>query len=255
MFSLMLDWNQIESLIKEVKTPITLLLTILLNYNKISKDNLDFLMRIFIRFHYKTLLNYPVGKLFVTLKIELDKNIIKFYKFYFKLIKLINNVTMIKNKFRKFKRLTIMNFTERMNNDMNVFKSFFDCSHSGHNFHTKLMNYFCNEVKNPTIDQEVIKRLRISLEFIGIRFAKEFEIKIIILKEFKKLTGFQKFKFINEYYETVMKTYKVINLNLKKIQIYKDILINLSSPRKLKVTINNTLNSETDIDDLEIFLF
>ena len=33
-----------------------------------------------------------------------------------------------------------------------------------------------------------------------------------------------------------------------------NILINLSKPKKMNITINNTLNSETENEDLEIFL-
>ena len=116
------------------------------------------------------------------------------------------------------------------------------------------MQYFCNETKNFIIDQEIFKRLKLSLKVITIQFATNFEIPIISCNDYIKLDGMEKFKFINTYYEKVNQTFKIINLNLKKIQVYKDILINLSQPRKINITINNTLNSETDNEDLDIFL-
>tara|TARA_B110000908_G_scaffold146837_1_gene178083 strand:- start:3684 stop:4439 length:756 start_codon:yes stop_codon:yes gene_type:complete len=250
----MIDWKEVEILIKNTKNSLTLLLSLLINYKQISKDNFNFLIRIYIRFHYKTLLQYPVIKLFNTLKIEVNSNISKFYKFYIKLAKLINNVIIVKEKFNKYKKLTIMEFTEKINKENQIFKAHFDSSFANTNFQSKLMHYFFNDKLNKTIEYEISKRLQLSLKVIGFDFVKHFEINILYLEEYNNLSGFDKFKFINEFYEKVVNTYKVINLNLKKIQIYKDILENLSKPKKINITINNTLNSETDNEDIDIFI-
>ena len=250
----MIDWDDAKDLIKNTKYPLTLLLSLIINYTNISKENFGFLMRIFIRYHYITLLDYPVIKLFNTLKIEMDPSIVKFYKFYIKLIKLVNNIVTLKKNFPKYSRLTIEKFTDKIKIESDIFKSYFDSTFSHNNFHSKLMQYFCNDSSNNIIDQEIYKRLKLSLNLITIQFAKNFEIPIMSGSDYIKLDGMERFKFINTYYEKVNQTFKIINLNLKKIQVYKDILINLSQPKKINITINNTLNSETENEDLEIFL-
>ena len=250
----MIDWDDAKDLIKDTKYPLTLLLSLIINHKNISKENFSFLMRIFIRFHYSILLEYPVVKLFNTLKVEMDPSIVKFYKFYIKLIKLVNNIITLKKNFPKYSRLSIKRFGDKIKNDSGVFKSYFDATFSNNNFHCKLMQYFCNDNINNVIDGEITKRLELSLKTITIQFARNFEIPILTYSEFMKLDGMEKFKFVNNYYEKVIQTFKIINLNLKKIQVYIDILINLSKPKKMNITINNTLNSETENEDLEIFL-
>lgn len=250
----MIDWDDAKDLIKNTKYPLTLLLSLIINNKNISKENFSFLMRIFIRFHYNIVLDYPVVKLFNTLKVEIDPNIVKFYKFYIKLVKLVNNIITLKKDFPKYSRLNIEGFTEKIKIDADRFKSYFDATFSNNNFHCKLMQYFCNDSSNNIIDEEITKRLNLSLKTITIKFARNFEIPILSYSEYIKLDGMEKFKFINNYYEKVNQTFKIINLNLKKIQVYKEILINLSQPKKINITINNTLNSETENEDLEIFL-
>ena len=250
----MINWDDAKDLIKNTEYPLTLLLSLIINHKNISKENFSFLMRIFIRFHYNILLDYPVVKLFNTLKVEMDPSIVKFYKFYIKLIKLVNNIVTLKKDFPKYSRLSIEKFAERIKIDSDIFKSYFDATFSNNNFHCKLMQYFCNNSNNIIIDKEIAKRLKLSLKTITIKFAKNFEIPILSYSEYMKLDGMDRFKFVNNYYEKVNQTFKVINLNLKKIQVYSDILVNLSQPKKMNITINNTLNSETENEDLEIFL-
>lgn len=250
----MIDWDEAKKLIKNTKYPLTLLLSLIINIKNISQENFSFLIRIFIRYHFNILLDYPVVKLFNTLKVEMDPSIVKFYKFYLKLVKLVNNVIILKKDFPKYSKLTIKNFHLKIIKESEIFKSYFDASFSNNNFHCKLMQYFCSDNVNETLDNEISKRLSDSLKVISIKFAKNFEIPIITQEEFDKLDGLEKFKFVNNYFEKVNETFKVINLNLKKIQVYKDILINLTKPKKINIIINNTLNSETDYDDLEIFL-
>tara|TARA_B110000902_G_C14261153_1_gene569800 strand:- start:1354 stop:2115 length:762 start_codon:yes stop_codon:yes gene_type:complete len=250
----MINWDEVNKLIKNTKNPLTLLLSLIVNYKNISKENFDFLIRIYIRYHYKILLNYPVVKLFNTLNVKINPNIIKFYKFYIKLIKLVNNVVTLKQHFFKYSKLTINEFYIKIKKESDLFKSYFDATYSNNTFHCKLMQYFCNDQTNIILENEITNRLRLSLKTINIQFAKKFEIPIMSYDEYNKLNGMDKFKFVNNYYEKVNETYKVINLNLKKIQVYKEILINLSQPKKINITINNTLNSETENEDVEIFL-
>lgn len=248
-----MDWKRIEKLISETKESITLLLTVLLNYDNINKKNLDFFFRLYIKYHYKTLLNFQVTKLFTSMKIDINHIIMKFYKFYFKLTNSYNNIIKFKNNFLKYKSLNLIDLENKIEDDLLIFKSYFDASYGNNNFHSKLMQYFCSKEKNQYIDIEVRSRLRNSLKFIDIKFVKHFNIPIMDLNEFNSLDGIEKFKYINKYYDTTLKVLKTINLNIKKINIYKNMLNNLSKPMKIKITIINNLNSETENDDFIIF--
>lgn len=248
-----MNWERIDEIISEVDKPITLLLTIILNHKNIKNKNLNFVFRLYIKYHYMTLLNFPVVKLFTSMKININPSIMKFYKFYFKLSNSFNSIIKFKNKFNKYKSLNMIEFEKKVESDIKVFSSYFDASHSNNNFHSKLMQYFCSDKINPTIENEVKKRLSQSLSFLGLKFVTYFKIPILSMNEFNYLKGIEKFKFINNYYNKTLKSLQTVNLNIKKINIYKNILVNLSKPKNIKVTIINNLNSETENEDVKIF--
>ena len=248
-----MNWERIDKIISEIDKPITLFLSLILNQKNMKKKNLDFIYRLYIKHHFKTLLDFPIIKLFNSMKVKVQSTILKFYKFYFKLINSYNNIIELKIKFIKYKHLTLKELENKIENNIKIFNSYFDATHSNNNFHSKLMQYFCNIDKNISIENEIKKRLYDSLEFIGIDFALHFDIPLKKYSEFNSLNGIDKFKFMNNYYSKTIKVLKTINLNVKKINIYKNLLINLSQPKNIKITIINNLNSETENDDFEIF--
>ena len=248
-----MNWKRIDKIISEIDKPITLFLTLILNQTNIKKDNLDFIYRLYIKHHFRTLLDIPVIKLFNSMKVNVHSTILKFYKFFFKLTNSYNNMIELKKKIIKYKDVSLKDLDTKVENDIKIFNSYFDATNSNNNFHSKLMQYFCSFDKNFSIENEIQQRLHDSLKFIGIDFATHFDIPLKKYSEFNSLSGIDKFKFMNNFYDKTIKVLKTINLNIKKINIYKNLLVNLSQPKNIKITIINNLNSETENDDFEIF--
>lgn len=250
----MIEIKQIEKIIKDIKIPLTLLLSLILNSDNILPENYKIAIKLFIKYHYKTIISYPIIKLFISFKKEIPDDIIKYYKNYIKMAKCIENIKVLQDNFNKYKNLSLIDFEKKINEEKNIFNSYFDATFASNNFHNKLLQYFCSDDVNNTINYEIKKRLKDSLKLIGYNFAVHFKIPILIIDEYNNMNGIEKFKFIDKYFEMVNKTFQTITLNLKKVEVYKSILSNIIQTKKLNVTINNRLDSETENDDLEIFL-
>lgn len=250
----MIDILEIDKIIKNINLPLTLLLSLILNKDNISNENFSIAIRLFIKYHYETMVSYPIILLFSTFKKEIPFEIVKFYKNYFKMTKNIEDIKNLQTKFKKYKNLSIDELEKKIILDKDIFNSYFDATNSNNNFHSKLLQYFCSDDKINVINNEVEQRLKESLKFIGLNFVEYFKIPVITNFEFYNLNGIEKFKFINKYFEMVNKTFQTILFNIKKIEVYKNLLLSLTYTKKINITINNKLDSETENEDLEIFL-
>lgn len=249
-----MNWKRIEQIIEETEMPLSLLFIVIANSKNIKNSDLEFVYRIYIKHHYEILLNYPIFNLFISMQINIHPTILKFYRYYNNLIISHNNLIVFKNSFNKYTKLNIKELEIKIENEINIFKAYFDASYTSNNFNNKLLHYFSSKEKNFNIDDETVKRLHDSLKFIGIKFIEYFKIPVLSFTEYNNLSNINKIKFIKTYYEMTLATLKFINNNIKKNTINKNLLLNLGQPVNIDIKTINNLNSETENGDFVYFI-
>lgn len=250
----MLEWNKIENIIANCKTPISYYFNILLNWEKIHMINLNLVSQFFLKYHYKTFIKYPIFKLNIIFKLTNNNNVInKFYVIYIKKVKLIKTMMQLKNKIPKFQKYCIYDFLNFFSNKILIFKSLFDKTKSNIGFFTKLLLYFNKEQNIEFINNHIEERLIKAVKLFSIDFYRFFEIEIMTIEEFYELKGIDKFKFIDNFYNKTIKILIFLDQKSKNNDILDYQLDVLMKPRFIDISFGNNLNSETENDDLYCF--
>ncbi len=250
--------SQIENKIIESKTPLILLCCVF-NNEKINDENKSIVVKLFFKHHINLALEYNLIELYLENNNSDDfpltyNLLIDIYLILSKQIIFIQNIKNFKKSYiNKF--FWMKNIDEQILYLKNLHQqllSIFDGSKSGLYFHLKLKNINNNLGENYHIEQ-IIERLRKVVSLFKLAFFKEHEIYILSNIQFMDL----KFENMIRYTEYIF--YKINNILNKYISSFehyeyfrKELINLLNISNSININIID-VNSDIDIDDLELF--
>ena len=249
--------SQINSKIENIKNPLIFIFSLIPYKNELGDYNLSIVLRLFIKYHSNTLLEYNIKKLFIN---ELDNYslslnvLISFYKLIAKKIPLIFvlkkwHTIYINDQFWKS---PIQLQLDHLSNIKDRFNSIYDCSRGGIPYHYKLAQIFKeNNFYKSEIMENIIDRLVSILDIFDKNIFISLEIPLITLTDFYDLSNENILKYIITIYE---KFSQLLNHTIKLFDSYNLICIqlnNLINPCLIKIKSVN-IDSETEYDDIKL---
>lgn len=211
----MIEWDNVEESIKKTQNPFILLTYLFINKSMLLDDDLSFIIRYFMKYHYDLFFKKDMRKtLYLLNNYNISKNII--YDFYKNLIKqkeLVNIIKLFKNGYNR------LYFWSKNNNDkinylinlQNKFNSYNDCSIGNIQFHRKLRVVGINDNYSQVINQhEIFERLKLIYKMFGSKLFHTYNITLLSYEDFDNFD----YKLKCDYVEYI---YNNINIILEKI--------------------------------------
>lgn len=252
-----INWDTIDNQMKNLKSPLSFIYTIIKLQNKIDDYNLSLIIRFFIKNQTELTMKYPLFIMFNMLSddfIITKKVVNEYYSSILKKYIFINTILKFKKSFQKenFWNKEISLQKNVLENLLNIFRAHFDASLTGINGVTK----FASQLKfknSPVIFNEVKNRLSLTILLFGKDFFINNNIKILSDEEFVSLQLSNQIKFIVYYYLKVEKYVQLIINIYDLLIIYDNKIKQITNPKPIFINFNR-IYSETDSDDIQLYI-
>jgi|SaaInlStandDraft_7_1057024.scaffolds.fasta_scaffold06072_4 hypothetical protein len=239
-----MNYNEIEKCIINCKKPILLLS---LYSKKYKDDELYYIIRFFMKYHFKIFMKNNILNIININNKESIKIILKLNKIISNKLKIMEKIKNIKYN----KILSILDINEQIINleiIIDIFKAHFDCSIGNLYFHNKLKIALDDSEKiQNDYTMELFKRLKCIYKMFGINFFINNNIELISYDDFFEISFMGRIKYTEKLFIKINNLLVTLLDNLKLYNSQQKELYNIVNPQIVYIKINKNEN-ENDIN-------
>lgn len=234
-------------LIVRLNYPIVFLFRLESYREEITEDNLNTILRFFLKNHMDIARIYDIRLIF-------SKNIEILDRLYFYLLKEKECLNFFKNSKsilidNIFWELNLDNQIDMIISKQKLLKSIFDCSNDDILYFSRLFNLLNTDYRDEMLN-DLIKRFEKVIEYFGKNLLKKIEIPIITVELLLSLTNEEIIKYSYIVYEKLNNILKIfLNTLFGYKYIYNEIK-NIINP--IIININDS-NVDSDTEDISLF--
>jgi hypothetical protein len=221
----MINWEETENIIINLKYPLSFFYLLNKNYKNININfEYDYICALFIKHHFDLFVDYNM-ELLLDINIK-DRNINEFFK---KLKKVLYFSKIYHGINKSIKNPSKIDLLEYFKKKKVIFNGYF----GSYPIYAK---YYELIINNDNIFLSIMKEiLNKSIKLFGIKFYLNLGIKILSNYDFDILSGKDKLIFINEFHINTQKALDITISNLRNYNRDKEYINNIQNYKKLKI--------------------
>jgi hypothetical protein len=221
----MINWEEIENLIIDLKYPLSFFYLLNKNYKNININfDYDYICALFIKHHFDLFMDYNM-ELLLDENIK-DRNINEFFRKLRKILFFSKIYYSINKSIRNPLKLDLLEYFEKKKNIFNAYFGNFP-------IYAKYRDFIItNDIIFLSIMKEILNK---AIKLFGIKFYFNLGINILSNYDFDLLSGKDKLIFINEFHINTQKALDITISNLKNYNRDKEFINNIQNYKKLKI--------------------
>lgn len=249
----MLDYTEIEELIKSSKNPLILLIIIITNKEQLLDCELALIIRLFMKNHFTIFIKITKEQMSSFINklenyIETQNIILDFFVNLEKQVNLMRKIkkfSLCMNPY--YQKQKIIKQLEILEKKYMLFKATNDCSIGFLSFHEKIKT-LDNDKYNVNTN-EMLDRLTYIYKLFGYNFFKCNNISMISYYDFEDFNINKRVRYVEYIFNKVNYIITDIINNIKLYDCIRNNMLSIINPKFISINIDN-LNSEIDYNDI-----